>query len=664
LEYQINYLLVSWYFLGVLMFFAEMSPATKSKSKDKKTGKEAQKASPKPSLSVNGNSSLAASGYNPLLGTFQALDSVSIASISPLQYSRFRSIDEADVNGIESDSVSNNGSCSGESEDHKEKTTNLPLKQEVIPGADNDKREKVRQKNERKHQRQKERRAQELNEKCSTYLISRKLEARTQQIVAMGISQEHATTALMMNDGKVEESVHWLFDRLEEEIEKQSIQSPGNLKIDITEELARITKMELQLKCTRQEIERAVVQAEGDLDRAEEVLKGTKYEEFSVPVKQEECGDPLTPSNGKLIVGIGYQNSDVERSEIPSPGLHPTRDDKNFNYTKSPSTTESVNKMLAQPMKRPELKLDWPKPQQSAALADKRWPPTTGQVPSASYSLPSSPSPSPQPAVRVEARYLASGNEFKNFQQQQQQPANRESVMVMRQRPQVVITNPVPTSSMSAPPTSWHPAASIEIMKSNGFMQTHNIPSARSPSPNHLNPNQVYQQLQYQNQKRFTNNNQVDPHGSMARGNGGQWTRNTASSPPISAASSLGLFSAVGSAGTSGASSPIDWISGGSVDYTNIDWSLDQSLSQNSRVNGNWSGLKSSSQIYDENMNRYSLNGSMGGRLNNSNGVSMENSGAGVIVETQQAATSPDWTSPFEGKDIFSLSRQYVSPSL
>lgn len=246
-----------------------MSPATKSKSKDKKNGKEAQ----------------------------------------------------TDVNGIESISVSNNGSCSGESEDHKEKTTNTPLKQEVIPVSDSDKREKIRQKNERKHQRQKERRAQELYEKCSTYLMSRKLEALTQQIVAMGISQEHATTALMMNEGKVEESLYWLFDCEKEEIEKLS---PGNMKIDITEELARIAQMELQLKCTRQEIERAVVQAEGDLDRAEEVLKGTKFEELSVPVKREESGDHLTASNGKHIEGISYQTSDSERSEtqpVPLPPL-------------------------------------------------------------------------------------------------------------------------------------------------------------------------------------------------------------------------------------------------------------------------------------------------------------------------------------------------------
>ncbi|CAA7018388.1 unnamed protein product [Microthlaspi erraticum] len=608
------------------MFFAEMSPATKSKSKDKKTGKEASKASPKPAVSMNGNSS---SAYNPLLGTFQVLDSVSVSSVSPIHYGRFRSIDEADVNGIESDSVSNNGSCSGESEDHKEKATSLPLRQEAtIPGADNDKREKVRQKNERKHQRQKERRAQELYEKCSTYLMSRKLEALTQQLVAMGISQEHATTALMMNEGKVEESVHWLFDRGEEEIEKQSTQSPGNLKVDITEELARIAQMETRLKCTRQEIERAVVQAEGDLDRAEEVMKGTKIDELSVLVKQEES------------------------QSVALPVLQPTRDDKSFNYTKSPppSTAEPGNRMV-QAMKRPQ-----PKPQQSAVLVDKRWT-NTGQVPSASsYSLPSSPSQSPQPSVRVETRYIASGNEFKNVQQQ---PSNREPVVAMRQRPQV------PTSSMSATPTSWLPSASIEIMRSNGFTQTHNIPTVRSPSPN--NNQQIYQQLQYQNQKRLSNNNLMDPYGSMVQGNGNLWTRNnntaTSSSPPISAASSLGLFSAVGSAGTSSPSSPIDWSFGGSVDYTSIDWSLDQGLSQNARFNGIWSESKSSNHMYDPNMNRYSLKGSMGGRVNSFNGVSMENGNVGVAVETKPA-TSQDWTSPFEGQDMFSLSRQYVPPSL
>ncbi|CAH2060728.1 unnamed protein product, partial [Thlaspi arvense] len=383
-----------------------MSPATKSKSKDKKSGKEAQKSSSKP----NGNSSMA---------------SISITSVLPLHYGRFRSIDEADL--------------LSESEDHKEKTTNPPLKQEMIPGADNDKREKVRQKNERKHQRQKERRAQELYEKCSTYLMSRKLEALTQQLVVMGISQEHATTALMMNEGKGEEG-----------IEKQSIQSPGNLKINITEELARITQMELQLKCTRQEIERAVVQAEGDLDRAEEVLKGTKFEDSSVPVTQN---DHLTASNG-------YQNSDAGRSETQPQPVPPTRDDKNYNYTKSASTPEPANKMV-QPMKRLQPRLDWPKPQQSAtALIDKR---------SCHFCLLFA-----IIALTITLAFSeASGNEFKN--PQQQQPTNREPVVATRQRPQVESMNPVPASA----PTSWVPAASIEIIKSNGFIQTHNnIPSA------------------------------------------------------------------------------------------------------------------------------------------------------------------------------------------
>jgi hypothetical protein len=148
----------------------------------------------------------------------------------------------------------------------------------------------------------------------------------------------------------------------------------------------------------------------------------------------------------------------------------------------------------------------------------------------------------------------------------------------------------------------------------------------------------------------------------MAQGNGNLWTRNNntaSSSPSISAAFSLGLFSTVGSAGTASPSSPIDWSFGGSVDYTNIDWSLDQGLSQNTRFNGMWSESKSSRHMYDPNMNRYGLKGSMGGRVN----VSMENAGVGVAVETKPA-TSQDWTSPFEGKDMFRLSRQYVSPSL
>ncbi|GMI84160.1 hypothetical protein like AT5G12120 [Hibiscus trionum] len=193
-----------------------MSPASKSKSKDKETSKETQKASSKPSGSANACSSVPASAYNPLLGTFHAVEPASSSSASaPQNNGRFGNIDESGEHlgaGIEYDSISNDGSWSGESEDHKDKTSNPPVQQEIIPGADIDKREKIRQKNERKHQRQKERRAQELHERCNGYLMSRKLEALAQQLVAMGFSHDRATMALILNDGKLEESVAWLFE--------------------------------------------------------------------------------------------------------------------------------------------------------------------------------------------------------------------------------------------------------------------------------------------------------------------------------------------------------------------------------------------------------------------------------------------------------------------
>ncbi|KAJ4910925.1 hypothetical protein Rs2_05546 [Raphanus sativus] len=50
---------------------------------------------------------------------------------------RFRNIDDSDSTGADCDSVSNNGSWSGDSEDHKEKAapSTATAKQETIPGA-------------------------------------------------------------------------------------------------------------------------------------------------------------------------------------------------------------------------------------------------------------------------------------------------------------------------------------------------------------------------------------------------------------------------------------------------------------------------------------------------------------------------------------------------
>ncbi|KAE8731607.1 putative Armadillo repeat-containing protein [Hibiscus syriacus] len=427
-----------------------MSPASKFKLKDKKSSEESQKASSKPSGPANTVSGVPASAYDPLLGTFHNIETVPSSSASPLQSNgRFQNIDEADENlggslraGLEYDSISNNGSWSGESEEHKEKASNLPVRQEIIPGADNDKREKIRQKNERKHQRQKERRAQELHEQCSGYLMSRKLEVLAQQLVAMGFSHDRATMALIFNEGKVEESVAWLFEGCEEEAVKheESTIGGGNLKIDISEELARIADMEIRYKCTKQEVERAVVAAEGDLETAAESLRSLKQDPH-VPPKPEETCDPPTASNNKLSVSSS-QNISIR----PKPNLSTAtqqRNEKDFNYAKAAVTVGSSSELVSksfQPLKRIQPKLEWAKPQQSAVPAEKRWP-NSGSNPLVSYSL-ASPLQTSPPA-KTESRNMAVESGFKKFQ-----PSIREPVIMM-QRPQSVNTKQFSAASIA-----------------------------------------------------------------------------------------------------------------------------------------------------------------------------------------------------------------------
>ncbi|KDP34538.1 hypothetical protein JCGZ_11088 [Jatropha curcas] len=654
-----------------------MSPASKSKSKDKKAGKEPQKASSKPSGPANAGSGIPASAYNPLSGTFHALESVPTSSASSVHANgRFRNIDDTDDHfsgslgaGVEYDSVSNNGSWSGESEDHKDK--NPPVRQETIPGADNDKREKIRQKNERKHQRQKEKRAQELHERCSGYLMSRKLEALAQQLVAMGFPHERATMALILNEGKVEESVSWLFEGGEDG-DKNWDQNlgGGNLKIDISEELARMADMELRYKCTKQEVERAVVGSEGDLDKAAESLRELKLDPPSAPPKPEETGDPPTVSNGKLSVAVS-QNMvrQQQQQQKPNPPslLQQRRDDREFNYTKTVPVAgppESGSKNL-QPLKRIQPKMEWAKPQQMAFPAEKRWP-STGSSPSVSYSLASPLQVSPPPAKTTEARFVAVGNDYKNLQ-----PGTVREPVIMMQRPQSVNTKQVPASSISSSPpgtaTSWYPTNGVDAIKSNGLM--HHIPTTRSLSPNNLNSNQMFHQLHYQQPQHFVPGSGPGDSPGTSRGNG-LWSRTGASST-LAAASSLGLFSGLGgSAGSSGASSPVDWSTAGSMaqlDYTSIDWSLDRGL-VSPRPSGLWLGpgsFKNSTQMYD------SSSSSLGAKLAmrtaaTGNGVRIPGLQDGGVANSETSGTgSQEWTSPFEGKDLFSLPRQFVSsPSL
>ncbi|KAF8026395.1 hypothetical protein BT93_F3011 [Corymbia citriodora subsp. variegata] len=665
-----------------------MSPVSKSKSKDKKSGKEPIKAASKPSGPATVGSGVPASAYNPLLGTFHSLETVSSSSSSPLQANgRFRTIDETDEQtgslavGVEFDSVSNNGSWSGESEDHKENKSNFPGRQESVPGADCDKREKIRQKNEKKHQRQKEKRAQELHERCNGYLMSRKLEALAQQLVAMGFSHERATMALIMNEGRVEESVAWLFEGGEEADNQTDNKFNGtNLKIDITEEVAQITNMVSKFRCLKQEVERAVVSCEGDLEKAAELLRTQKQELSSASSKPEESGDPSSLSNGKLSATVAGNSGMSQLKPNSSLPAQLRRDERDYNYTRSGGNgsnhLESGPKNV-QSVKRYQQKLEWMKPQHSATPAEKS---RTGAG-SGPMATPVQVSPSP---AKGETRYVAVGGELKHLSL----GTVREPVIMM-QRPQSA--KQVPAISVGSPPgtgASWHPSNGIDIVKSGALLPQ--IPSSRSLCAGNLSSGQIYPQLYYQQQfglassplespgtsrsMGFQQHQQFiqggglgDMPGTTSRGNG-SWSR-TSAPPTIAAASSLGLFSGLGSSGLSGAASPVDWSNssvGQQFDYTNVDWSLDRGLSSPRSTKwlmGLTSLMKNKATMFDPDVPTSGLNLGLRPPPPNVSLVGLHDA-SGATTDTS-APGSREWTSPFEGKDLFSLPREFVSsPSL
>ncbi|CAM8897936.1 unnamed protein product [Rhodiola kirilowii] len=674
-----------------------MSPASKSKSKDKKMGKEPAKASGKLAGSTN-SSGVPSSAYDPLRGSFHALELEIMSSASSIQSNgRFRSIHENGEHnrnsvGIgEFDAVSNNGSWSGESEEHKDKSTSQSTRQESIPGTENDKREKNRQKNERKHQRQKERRAQELHDKCGHYLMSRKLEYLSQQLVAMGFSSERATNALMLNEGKLDQSVAWLIDEGAEEAEKDKhgnhdFGASDNLKIDISEELARIADLEIRYKCSKQEVERAVVQCEGDIDKAAETFKTQKQEPPAAPPKPEETVD-APPS---VINGVKHSSTANQyHLRVPPRPYSSTsiasqvRDEKDFNYTRTVVTgllpDNSKNAVQLPPTKIAQQRADWAKSQQIVPpVAEKRWPVlgTNSQVtsPVASHLQ-----VSPQ-SLKAEARYAVIGGESRNTQQI---GTVKEPVTVMqRQQPhspnQFVVTS-IATSTRTTMP-SWNSIGGSDFASDGVVAQT---PSSRNFSINNMSSNQLYQQqLLYQHQQQqqaLTGNNPLDTI-RHAKTNGA--LSKLATSSTLTPASSLGLFTGIIMPNVpSGASSPVDWSNGygmGPIDYANIDWSLDRSAlpvspsMQASLWSNNGMGL---SPPFSRNGNHLLETGNgmavpgAGRRPPSSNGsdgpglsMNIPTTTTGGVGESTNITAMNDWSSPFEEKDIFGLPRQFVSP--
>lgn len=634
-----------------------MSPATKSKSKSKekpssKATKEQQKASPKHLESTN--TGTPASAYNPLSGTFHSLDTSSVTISPPLHSNgRFRNIDETDDNSgsshrtaVEYDTLSNNDSCSGESEDHKEKVMSTALRQEMIPVSDNEKREKIRQKNERKHQRQRERRAQELHERCSGYLMSRKLESLSQQIVAMGFTSERATMALMLNEGRLQESVNWLFEGTEQESQKKDISTGVNLKIDVSEELTRIAEMEARHKCSKQEVERVVVACEGDLDKAEETLNTQKPE-------------PVTPPKPEETAGMKHT---VRPQEKPTSRVAAqlNRNEGEMTYPKGAVTLPTLHEPGNKNLHSSKLNT-------SKSLTEKRFP-ATGYSSSLSYSTTTPIQVAPSSA-KMMAQLGVGGLEGRQFHQ----GAVREPVIMM-QRPQSINIkqNHVTNSNASPPGTNqWYDnnVLGVESLSINGKLvhnqslgnfgteslsSHHAYPQApiRSLGPENLSSRQYNPQAQYT--QRAYMSSSVDS--TAARPVSASWRTVGTSSPSLTVPSSLGLFSGWGSAATSGSPSHVDWNARDMMshcDYNSIDWTLESNPSS-PKLNDLMLGGRSSGLML----------GLSSMRIGGTNGVrvaGLQDSG----VPTEATSGGPrEWTSPFAGKDIFSLPRQFVtSPS-
>ena len=570
-----------------------MPSASKSKSKDRSAAK-ATKEQPKVAVKPMGNGTLASS-YNNLSGKFHVLEP-SASLLGSQGIDKFRNTDEIDEHSRSShgtgdfDCASNNGSCSGESEDPKEKATSTTSRVDSVLGCDIDKREKIRQKNEKKHQRQKERRAQELHERCKGYLMSRKLEALAQKLVAMGFSADQATMALIQNEGCVEESVTWLcnFDGSEETKQQLAAdqQSGVNLKIDIADELAKIVSLEAKYKCTKQEVERAVVSCEGDLEKAEEVLKTHKQESTAAPSKPEGSGDSSGLPNKQQVV-LAQNPARPQTNGFSSVGVQQMRrEEKDLNYKLLMNGSGPKEPAIKgfQPLAAP-MKLEMGR-QQLVQPEKRRL--SANSVPSVPY-VASSPLPVAVPQLKSDMRHVAGGNEVKSVMPN---GSLRESVVVMQHPQYAGSKQSLPSTSHSmfaSEPSSreWYlnGASGVEMMLNGGLghgprnMSLDNVSSARPFG--HTN-----------HQQSFVSN----PIELAANGWGGTWSSGGTSSSR-SVASSLGPFRGWNSSESSSTLSHSDWRTNGLApyDYTSVDWSVDTTLlnpaAKSERLSDTWSTM-------------------------------------------------------------------------
>ncbi|XP_014499528.1 uncharacterized protein LOC106760624 [Vigna radiata var. radiata] len=617
-----------------------MSPV-KSKSKSK-AGKDQRNATPTTYGTSNHGTGLtgtSATAYNPFSSaSFPSLETALFSTFTSTNgNSHFQKIDDtyehpSSLQGTvsECDSVSNNGSCSGESEDPKEKVRKSSFGQEGVPGSDNERREKIRLKNERKHQRQRERRAQELHNRCCGYLMSKKLESLAQLLVAMGFSSDRATLALMLNHGKIEESVSWMFEASEAHTKTTSnVGVRANLKIDVSKELVQVSDMEARYNCSKQEVERVVIACEGDLRKAENTLKSQKQESSVSQLKTEQSAKFSGLMRSQRLPSVSVSSQQRQKGEGD---FKYSRVGSSASVFPDPQSKNLLYHQMSLPVKRCVV---------------------SGSSPSATYAT----APSTQvssPSVKIEVQLSSFGNKGRMFHK----GMDREPLVMMQQHPLFRNGKQDPISRGNASPSGTrglyannYPAA--ENVRSNGmFLQNHIRGSVAN-----VNMDQFYQAYYKEHPYVFGHVDSSSsgvgffckPTHTSSPWPSIRWSTN-APSPSLTVPPSLGLFSGQTGARAFSSHSHVDWNTGAMMpefDYTRVDWTLD-CTSLSSKQGGLRLGISSNIS---------------GNRMRNSCMAGLQN--VCMSRNTSSFSGLKEWTSPFEGNDIFSLPRSFVtSPPL
>ncbi|KAI5075813.1 hypothetical protein GOP47_0009889 [Adiantum capillus-veneris] len=635
------------------------------------------------------SSGLGANAYNPSSGTFHTLETLNPDSEAGYLNGRFKSIDETDDTasshgGADMDSMSNNGSCSGESEDqlHSGAKDKAPLgKSGTVGGAD--KRDKTRGKNERKHQRQKERRAKEMREKCNGYLMSRKLEGLAQKLVAMGFSHERATMALIVNSGHVEQSIAWLLEGAEGQVQEDWSLS-GSLKIDITEELGKLLEIEKSHKYSRLDIERAIISCEGDLEKALESLRARNItadieEECKIesrimgaerPASLPALFDSPQP-RGNATVQPFHQTGKV-RVAVPS-------------FEGRPAVDPCVS-IEGRP--KNSIRTQLSNSQSLGSGVERRLIPQSVPVPRVPY-MPSSYTPISSAETGLvfgfgapDPRLLFAGSIEDPFRsapvKESSHTEHFQSPLQLKSQP-IVATKNNPKTSPSFSPSSWtsskgltevgSPSSVLHVhddVRMKGLASIQHAPEGSEMGPGDLADRiSLLSPIRGESQRSFNGVGRGLPYKIATAASSLPATTQSGSPSGIS----CGLFTGWGEK----ISQPIDWSTGGfgHCDYRNIDWSMNVTRATTSQGSSNWPNfpthqMKTSNQWDFEGERRYKI----GGRAQAGFPTDLSCSGLpGGGMEEKisldfRNSSAHEWTTPFAGKPLFNIPQAVLSPFL